>query len=81
MSKTFSKSDVASHNKGDSLWIVVDDDVYDLTKFQDEHPGTLLIKYLPILISLHFPTIYPILTLGMSNAICNAHLNQIKLTS
>ncbi|KAI0121903.1 acyl-CoA dehydrogenase NM domain-like protein [Daldinia grandis] len=39
MSKTFSKSDVASHNKGDSLWIVVDDDVYDLTKFQDEHPG------------------------------------------
>ncbi|KAI1339657.1 acyl-CoA dehydrogenase NM domain-like protein [Xylariaceae sp. FL0016] len=39
MSKTFSKDDVASHNKGDSLWIVVDDDVYDLTKFQDEHPG------------------------------------------
>ncbi|KAI1768492.1 acyl-CoA dehydrogenase NM domain-like protein [Hypoxylon sp. FL1150] len=39
MSKTFSKSDVASHNKGDSLWIIVDDDVYDLTKFQDEHPG------------------------------------------
>lgn len=39
MSKTFSKSDVASHNKADSLWIVVDDDVYDLTKFQDEHPG------------------------------------------
>ncbi|XDG05132.1 hypothetical protein ABKA04_004747 [Annulohypoxylon sp. FPYF3050] len=39
MSGTFSKSDVASHNKGDSLWIIVDDDVYDLTKFQDEHPG------------------------------------------
>ncbi|TGJ75603.1 hypothetical protein E0Z10_g10971, partial [Xylaria hypoxylon] len=39
MSKTFSKADVASHNKGDSLWIVVDEDVYDLTKFQDDHPG------------------------------------------
>ncbi|KAI1102124.1 acyl-CoA dehydrogenase NM domain-like protein [Jackrogersella minutella] len=39
MSKTFSKSDVASHNKSDSLWIIVDDDVYDLSKFQDEHPG------------------------------------------
>ncbi|KAI8627122.1 acyl-CoA dehydrogenase NM domain-like protein [Xylariaceae sp. FL1651] len=39
MSKTFSKSDVASHNKSDSLWIIVDGDVYDLTKFQDEHPG------------------------------------------
>ncbi|KAK4124461.1 acyl-CoA dehydrogenase NM domain-like protein [Parathielavia appendiculata] len=39
MSKTFSQSDVASHNKPDSLWIVVDGDVYDLTKFQEDHPG------------------------------------------
>ncbi|KAI5920574.1 acyl-CoA dehydrogenase NM domain-like protein [Camillea tinctor] len=39
MAQTFTKSDVASHNKGDSLWIIVDDDVYDLTKFQDDHPG------------------------------------------
>jgi cytochrome b involved in lipid metabolism len=39
MSQTFSQSDVASHNKGDNLWIIVDEDVYDLTKFQDEHPG------------------------------------------
>jgi len=39
MSKTFTQADVASHNKSDSLWIVVDGDVYDLTKFQDEHPG------------------------------------------
>ena len=40
MSKTFSQSDVASHNKPDSLWIIVDEDIYDLSKFQDEHPGT-----------------------------------------
>ena len=39
MSKSFSASDVASHNKADNLWIIVDQDVYDLTKFQDEHPG------------------------------------------
>ncbi|KAB5526394.1 acyl-CoA dehydrogenase/oxidase [Coniochaeta sp. 2T2.1] len=39
MSKTFTQSDVSSHNKPDSLWIVVDGDVYDLTKFQDDHPG------------------------------------------
>jgi cytochrome b involved in lipid metabolism len=39
MSKTFSTSDVASHNKADNLWIIVDGDVYDLTKFKDEHPG------------------------------------------
>lgn len=41
MSNTYSQSDVASHNKGDSLWIIVEGDVYDLTKFQDDHPGTL----------------------------------------
>jgi cytochrome b involved in lipid metabolism len=39
MSKTFSTQDVASHNKGDDLWIIVDEDVFDLTKFQDDHPG------------------------------------------
>lgn len=42
MSKTFSQSDVASHNKADNLWIIVDDDVYDLTKFQEEHPGNVV---------------------------------------
>lgn len=39
MAKTFSKDEVASHSKGDSLWIVIDEDVYDVSKFQDEHPG------------------------------------------
>ncbi|KAL1304109.1 hypothetical protein AAFC00_000541 [Neodothiora populina] len=39
MSGSYSKGDVSSHNKTDSLWIIVDEDVYDLTKFQDEHPG------------------------------------------
>ncbi|KAH6668143.1 acyl-CoA dehydrogenase [Plectosphaerella plurivora] len=39
MSKTFTTGDVASHNKPDDLFIIVDGDVYDLTKFQDDHPG------------------------------------------
>lgn len=39
MSQTFSKDQVASHNKADSLWVIIDEDVYDLTKFQDDHPG------------------------------------------
>ncbi|KAM4064557.1 cytochrome b5-like heme/steroid binding domain-containing protein [Hirsutella rhossiliensis] len=39
MSKVFATSDVASHNKPDDLYIIVDGDVYDLTKFQDDHPG------------------------------------------
>jgi cytochrome b involved in lipid metabolism len=41
MAKTFSKEDVASHSKGDSPWIIIDEDVYDVSKFQDEHPGKL----------------------------------------
>lgn len=39
MSKTFSQDEVAKHNKATDLYIVVDEDVYDLTAFQDEHPG------------------------------------------
>ena len=39
MSKTFTKDDVAAHKSKDDLYIIVDEDVYDLTKFQNEHPG------------------------------------------
>lgn len=39
MSKTFTVSDVASHNKPDNLYLIVDGDVYDVTQFQDDHPG------------------------------------------
>lgn len=39
MSKTFSSTEVAAHKKPDDLWIIVDEDVYDLTKFQSDHPG------------------------------------------
>ncbi|OBT93557.1 hypothetical protein VE01_08366 [Pseudogymnoascus verrucosus] len=39
MSKTFTTADVAAHNSPSDLFIIVDEDVYDLTKFQDDHPG------------------------------------------
>lgn len=39
MAKAFSKDEVSSHSKPDNLWVVIDEDVYDLTQFQDEHPG------------------------------------------
>jgi cytochrome b involved in lipid metabolism len=39
MSQRFSVADVASHKTTDDLYIIVDEDVYDLTKFQEEHPG------------------------------------------
>jgi len=31
--------EVQHHNKADSLWVVIDGDVYDVTKFQRLHPG------------------------------------------
>jgi cytochrome b involved in lipid metabolism len=39
MAQRFSKDDVAKHKSADDLYIIVDEDVYDLTKFADEHPG------------------------------------------
>ena len=47
MAKTFSQADVATHKKPDDLWVVVDEDVYDLTKFQNEHPGRPSVKHVP----------------------------------
>lgn len=47
MSKVFTASDVAAHNKPDDLYIIVDGDVYDITKFQDDHPGMSFCLSLP----------------------------------
>ena len=40
MSESFTPADVASHNTPDKgLYIIIDNSVYDVTKFVDEHPG------------------------------------------
>ncbi|KAJ5888790.1 hypothetical protein N7495_008831 [Penicillium taxi] len=40
MSQNFSPADVASHNNAENgLYIIIDNNVYDVTKFIDEHPG------------------------------------------
>lgn len=40
MSQSFTPADVAAHNNADKgLYIIVDNNVYDVTKFVDEHPG------------------------------------------
>ena len=40
MSKSISAKDVAAHKSADTgLWIIIDNDVYDVTQFVDEHPG------------------------------------------
>ena len=40
MSQAFTPADVASHNSPEKgMYIIVDSNVYDVTKFIDEHPG------------------------------------------
>ncbi|KAJ5965677.1 acyl-CoA dehydrogenase [Penicillium waksmanii] len=36
---SYSVHDVASHNKSDDLWVIIDDKVFDLTNYMHEHPG------------------------------------------
>ncbi|RKP03190.1 hypothetical protein CXG81DRAFT_24191 [Caulochytrium protostelioides] len=37
--KVYSATDVAAHNSAKDLWIIVRGQVFDLTEFQNEHPG------------------------------------------
>jgi cytochrome b involved in lipid metabolism len=40
MSKSLSTKEVATHKSVENgLWIIIDNEVYDVTKFIDEHPG------------------------------------------
>ncbi|CAI9112967.1 OLC1v1013482C1 [Oldenlandia corymbosa var. corymbosa] len=38
-SKTYSKSEIALHNKRTDCWIIIKDKVYDVTSYVEEHPG------------------------------------------
>ncbi|KAF1817340.1 cytochrome b5 [Eremomyces bilateralis CBS 781.70] len=37
--KTYTEADVAVHNKPDDFWLIVRGEVFDMTKFQNDHPG------------------------------------------
>ena len=37
--KTFTKVDVAKHSKSTDCWMIIEDKVYDITKFINDHPG------------------------------------------
>lgn len=38
--KTYTAQEVAKHNLRNDCWIIVDGEVYDVTEYVDEHPGT-----------------------------------------
>ncbi|KAK6248594.1 hypothetical protein QUC31_020159 [Theobroma cacao] len=38
-SKSYSKTEVALHNKRTDCWIIIKDKVYDVTSYVEEHPG------------------------------------------
>lgn len=35
----FSPKEVAQHNTAGDIWVIIDQDVFDLSSFVDEHPG------------------------------------------
>lgn len=37
--KTYTLEEVSQHRTTTSVWLVIHDNVYDVTKFLDEHPG------------------------------------------
>lgn len=37
--KVFTKDQISLHNSQNSCWIIIDNGVYDVTKFLDDHPG------------------------------------------
>ncbi|KAK4190649.1 putative cytochrome b5 [Podospora australis] len=39
MSQQITKAEVAQHKDEKSMYIIVDDGVYDITNFLEEHPG------------------------------------------
>jgi cytochrome b involved in lipid metabolism len=43
--REFSRAEVAEHNTYESQWLIVNDKVYDITKFAKRHPGGKVISF------------------------------------
>ncbi|XP_067938340.1 cytochrome b5-like isoform X2 [Watersipora subatra] len=39
ITRLFSRTEVSNHASYDSCWVIIDNDVYDVTTFLKQHPG------------------------------------------
>ena len=39
MSPTYARAEVSTHNTPTSLWIIINNGIYDVSEFQKTHPG------------------------------------------
>ncbi|EER08178.1 cytochrome b5 isoform 1, putative, partial [Perkinsus marinus ATCC 50983] len=37
--KTYTAAEVATHNSESDCWVIIGDEVYDVTEFLPDHPG------------------------------------------
>lgn len=53
----YTEQEVASHNTPESLWITIDDKVYDVTAFQDSVNSRVFVVLLALYFLLQFSTL------------------------
>lgn len=65
---SYSLDEVAQHNTTGDLWVIIDQDVYDLSDFMDEHPGGQkgMREYSPHFSRVHFDLLSLLVLLGVS---------------
>ncbi|GAA5828365.1 hypothetical protein JCM11251_006215 [Rhodosporidiobolus azoricus] len=39
MAKSITAKEVADHKSADSAWVIIENNVYDVTEFLEDHPG------------------------------------------
>jgi L-lactate dehydrogenase (cytochrome) len=49
--KLVSVDQILAHNTPDACWLVIEDQVWDVSKFAPEHPGGASCRFLPLLIA------------------------------